>query len=63
MENQFVVYDARFRTDEESASIILCTENKSEAFKAVKEDWEDGVIVKYEVDKDGKTLINPKILN
>jgi len=64
MKNQYVVYDARYRTEEQyDASIVLVTTDLKEAKETVKNEWNGGVIVEYEVDKDGKTLINPKNLN
>ena len=64
MKKQYVVYDARYRTEDYcDASVVLVTEDLTEAKKTVNDEWHGGVIVEYEIDKDNKTFINPKILN
>ena len=40
MKNQFVVYDARYRTEEQyDASIVLVTSDLAEAKKTVRDEW------------------------
>lgn len=58
---KYVIYDSRYLTDEESASVYQFADTLKEAKKLVKRDWNDGVIVEY--DTKGNELINPKIIS
>lgn len=60
-EKLFVIYDERAKHDPEDACVFCCAETLKEA-RRDQRDWPNSVIIEYDVDKDGKTLINGRIV-
>jgi len=57
----YVIYDSRYLTDEDSASVYQMADTLNEARELVKTDWNDGVIVEYDIENETE-LTNPKII-
>ena len=60
MEKQFVLYDSRYLTDEDSATVYCCAETIEEAREDKNDMFPDAVIVEYEI--QGDELINGKVV-
>lgn len=60
----WIIYDSRYTSDPDSASVFLFCHSKAEAMRN-KDEWGDSVIVEYDtvLDADGaEHLLNPKII-
>ena len=58
---QFVLYDSRYLTNEDSASVYCCADTIEEAREDREDMFPDAIIVEYDVEDN--ELINGKVVN